>query len=104
MKKEIKKELPSFIKRSLTHGIVILPCFLEGIMIMNKRFSIPDEVCDKFNKKQIEKYVQGLKLSSMEMASHWTKGHELLKELGFKEEVIEQGHRSFINLKYKEKS
>jgi len=34
------------------------------------------------------------------MAGDWTKGHKLLKKLGFIEKKREQGHRTFISLVY----
>lgn len=69
-------------------------------MKMAEKYNIPHSVIVLFNKDQTEKYVKGLYYSGLEMANDWTKGHELLKELGFKEQTRKKGHRSFTGLHY----
>lgn len=92
--------LPIFIQRCLTHGVQIYPYQLKTILRMAESYAIPNKKLETLNKEQIEKYVKALYLSGQEMSNDWSKGHELLKELGFKESKQSQGHRSFITLNY----
>ena len=55
----------------------------------------------KIINNELEKYVKGLWLCGQEMSRDWSKGHELLKELGFEETVKTVGHRSFVSLIFK---
>jgi len=93
-------KLPTLIKRCLTYGIQIYPYQLDGILSQYETKAIPDEILNKYQKEDLNKYVNGLYLCSCEMAGDWTIGHDILKELGFKEQKREDGHRIFISLVY----
>jgi hypothetical protein len=95
-------ELNMLVKRCLTYGIEILPYAQDGVFDRYEKNKLPDYVLAKLNKAELNKYVKALFLCSCEMAGDWTKGHELLKELGFVEKRREQGHRVFLSLVYEE--
>jgi len=44
------------------------------------------------------KYKTAARLSKNEYSRCWSEGHKLLKELGWIEKSVSQGHRSFISL------
>src|ERR1700728_1568409 len=94
------KELPMLIKRCLTYGVIIYPYQLPTILSQYELRKIPDKYLSLFNRDKIEKYIKGLYLCGQEMANDWTKGFELLKELGFVEESTTEGHRKFLSLAY----
>lgn len=86
------------IKRCLTYGIKIYPHQLDLILKEYERHKVPDEKLAVFNGLQTEKYVRGLYLCGQEMACDWTRGNELLKELGFKESIRKCDNRSFVSM------
>ena len=94
-------EIPLLLKRCLTYGVIILPYQLNIILNQSESKIIPDEILSKLNKLELEKYVKGLWLCGQEMSRDWSKGHELLKELGFEETTTTEGHRSFVSLIFK---
>jgi hypothetical protein len=68
-----------------------------------KRYNMPKKEYLKFSDKQKEKYVEALRYVFNNHAGGydgWSVGHKLLKELGFKEHIREEGHRFFVSLKY----
>jgi len=77
------------IKRCLTYGIKISPYQLNTVLNQYEIKKIPDNILADFNGLQVEKYVKGLYLCGQEMAYDWTKGHEILKELGVTDFAIE---------------
>jgi len=93
-------EIPMIIKRCLSYGVQIYPYQLNDILLIFDKYCIPDINLESFNKVQLEKYIKALYLCSMEDARDWSKGHESLKELGFKSISNINGHRNFISLKY----
>ena len=93
-------EIPMFIQRCLTYGVQIYPHQLKTILLMSERFNIPDEIMVLFDREKTEKYVKAIYLSGKEMSCDWSRGHELLKELGFVETTVRQGHRVFRSFKY----
>jgi hypothetical protein len=94
-------ELPMLIRRCLAYGIKILPYKLEAMMAQYEKTKIPDDVVSRFNDYTLLRYIEGLYLSSQEMAVDWTRGYAILKELGFTEIEREEGHRKFVRLMYK---
>lgn len=93
-------EIPMFIQRCLTYGVKIYPYQLKIVLKMAEKYKIPDDEMSLFGNGRTEQYVKGLYLSGQEMAYDWTKGHEILKELGFSEVKQTEGHRSFVSLVY----
>jgi len=91
-------ELPMLIQRCLTYGVKIYPYQLKRILTQYEYKKVPDGKMVIFNALQTEKYVKALYLCGEEMSSGWSKGHELLKELGFEEVTRTEGHRSFTSL------
>lgn len=94
--------LNTLVKRCLTYGVVISPYQLNMVLTSYERFTIPDKKLNIMSRKGLEDYVRGLYLSAQEMAGDWTRGHEILKELGFEELSTKVGHRNYISLVYKE--
>jgi hypothetical protein len=94
-------EIPTLVKRCLTHGVVISPYQLDLVLDRYAKFMMPDDVLNKLGKQVLAAYVKGLYLCSLEMASDWNHGYTILKGLGFTEESVRQGHRSFVTLVYK---
>lgn len=97
---EVVEDLPMLIKRCLTFGIEILPYQLKGVLRQYNQKKIPDDILAKLDKPKLQEYVKGLYYSSCEMAGDWTKGHEILKTLGFNEVERREGHRVFVSLQY----
>ena len=95
---EIK--LPVLVERCLTFGVVILPYQQASVFRKYEQYKIPDEQLNHLKKPDLEIYVKALYLSSQEMAGDWTRGHALLKELGFERKERTEGHRSFISMVY----
>jgi len=93
-------EIPTLLKRCLTHGVVILPFQLEYILRCYAKYTIPDEALNVLSKEDLTSYVKGLYYSSQEMAEDWVRGHDILISLGFVKEEIKQGHRSYVKLEY----
>ncbi len=91
-------ELNILVKRCLAHGVVISPYQQSAVMYKYEVYTIPDQVLNVLPKEDLEKYVKGLYLSSCEMAGDWSRGHEMLMSLGFKEVTRKEGHRSFVRL------
>jgi len=90
----------TFIKMCLHHGVQIRAYMQYGVLEQYEVKKIPDDILEKLIKTDLEKYTKGLFLSSLEDAGDWVQGHNLLKELGFKEVEREEGHRVFISLLY----
>lgn len=93
-------EITMLIQRCLTYGVKIYPYQLKTIMTQYEDKKVPDEKLAYFNAEQIEKYVKALYLSGQEMSNEWSKGHEMLEELGFGKKIREEGHRSFESLEF----
>jgi len=93
-------ELPMLIKRALAYGIEIWPLHLNGVLKSYEYMKIPDDVLGKMKRDQVGDYIKALYLCSCEMASKWTIGHEMLKDLGFVEIENSDGHRIFISMVY----
>lgn len=94
-------EIPMLLKRCLTYGVIILPYQLDIVLDQYKNREIPDNILSKLSKIDLEKYVKGLWLCGQEMSRDWSKGYDLLKELGFEEVKKTVGHRSFMSLIFK---
>ena len=95
-------KLPELIKRCLTFGVVILPYQQGSVLHKYGQYKIPDDKLNYLNKSDLEKYVNGLHLSNQEMAGDWTRGHDLLIELGFERKERKEGHRTFVSMVYKD--
>lgn len=93
-------DLPMIIKRALTYGIKIYPYQLKTILKQYESHKIPDGPLLQMGSAEIDKYISALYLCGQEMAGDWTKGHELLKELGFEKKERREGHRVFVNMVY----
>ena len=93
-------EIPMFIQRCLTYGVKIYPYQLKTILKMAENYSIPENVMAEFDREKTETYINGLYLSGQEMSNDWSKGHDMLKSIGFKEQERTEGHRSFVSLHY----
>ena len=93
-------ELPMIIKRALVYGIRIYPHQLKTVLREYDSHKIPDETLSKLKSDEVEKYVHALYLCGQDMAGDWTKGHKLLKELGFKKQERSEGHRTFVKMVY----
>lgn len=87
-----------FIGRCLTFGVKILPYELNKIIQASEKYKVPDEVINKFNAETLSKYVKALDLATREDSRDWSKGLDMLKELGFKQQNVVQGHRQFITM------
>lgn len=88
------------IKRCLAYGVKIYPFQLSSVLAKYEQYQIPDEPLSKMSEQEVAQYVRGLELTSREAAYDWTRGHELLKTLGFEEVRREAGHRVFVSLAY----
>lgn len=88
------------IKRCLVYGVKIMPYQLSSILDKYTQYQIPDEPLSKMNEEEVNHYVKGLDLSSREASYDWTRGHEILKTLGFEEVRQEVGQRVFVTLNY----
>jgi hypothetical protein len=95
--------LPTLIERCLTFGVVILPYQQKSVLIKYEQYKIPDDQLNHLKKPDLETYIKALYLSSQEMAGDWTRGHALLKELGFERKERQEGHRVFISMVYADK-
>lgn len=91
-------KLPALVERCLTFGVVILPYQQASVLKKYEQYKIPDDKLKYLKKPELEMYVKALYLSSQEMAGDWTRGHELLKELGFERKERKEGHRTFVSL------
>jgi hypothetical protein len=101
METKIKFELPVLISRCLAYGIKIYPYQYESIMRQYESKMIPDEILESLPAVEVDKYVKGLYLSGQsDDAREWTKGHEILGELGFKKVERTEAHRVFVSLIY----
>lgn len=71
--------------------------------IDNMKYTLPDKVLNKLSIDDFKKYIEACWCVGSEHAdgyNGWVKGHELLKELGFKEKRLEVGHRVFVSMVY----
>lgn len=93
-------KLPTLVERCLTFGVIILPYQQSSVLRRYEQNKIPDNALVLLGKNDLDKYVKALYLSSQEMAGDWTRGHELLKELGFKRKERTEGHRTFVSMVY----
>jgi len=93
-------DLPALAERCLTFGVVILPYQQASVFKKYEQYKIPDDQLNHLKKLDLEMYVKALYLSSQEMAGDWTRGHELLEELGFERKERREGHRVFISMVY----
>ena len=64
-------EIPTLLKRCLTHGVVILPYQLAHVLRCYTKFTIPDEELNVLSKEDLAAYVKGLYYSSQETAGDW---------------------------------
>lgn len=93
-------ELPMLIKRCLAFGIAISPYMLHRVLSRYEMNKIPYDVLANLSKEDVAKYVRALYLSSCEFAIDWSKGHDMLMELGFTKVERKEAHRTFISLEY----
>lgn len=91
-------ELSMLIKRCLTYGVKIYPFQLNSVLRQYELKKVSDEKLELFDAEQMNKYVKALCLCDEEMANEWTKGHAILKELGFEEIERKEGMRVFVSL------
>jgi len=92
--------LPVIIERCLALGVVVYPYQLYSVLTEYERYRLPNAYLNKLDKADLQKYVKGLYLSNQEAAYDWTRGHELLKELGFERKERTEGHRTFVSMVY----
>lgn len=90
--------IPLLIKRCLTLGVRIFPHQLYCVLKQYDQKRIPDRILIIMDADSLKTYVNGLYLSNQESAGDWTRGHSILKDLGFKEQRREEGHRCFVSL------
>jgi hypothetical protein len=90
-------DLPMLIKRCLTHGIQMLPIQIDSVLSQYDLKKIPDDTLSVLPRDQLEKYVKALWYCSIEEASYWSRGHDILLELGFTKVERVEGHRCFIS-------
>jgi hypothetical protein len=90
-------DLPMLIKRCLTYQIRILPFELNSVLRQYELKKIPDDALSILPKDQLEKYVKALWYCSMEEAFYWSRGHDMLLEIGFTKAEKVEGHRCFIS-------
>lgn len=93
-------DLPMLIKRCLAYGVAILPYELNQVLEQYESKKIPDDILATMDISDLNEYVRGLSLCGEEMAGDWTRGHEILKKLGFKENIRSEGHRNFVYLEF----
>lgn len=79
-------------------GVVCYTYQQYGVLKQYEAKKIPDDKLRSLKKEDLQKYVNGLYLCSCEMANDWSKGLEMLKELGFQEKTETIEHRRFISL------
>lgn len=91
-------ELPMLVQKCLTYGVKIYPSQLEQVLNQYELKKVPVAKLEMFNAAQTENYVKALYLCGEEMAKDWREGYEMLKELGFKEQRIDEGHRVYTSL------
>ena len=91
-------ELSMLMKQCLTYGIQIYPYEQDIVFKMYQKYMLPDRELLQLDKDKINWYIHGLYLSGQEMSNDWSKGHDILKEFGFKEESVISGHRKYISL------
>lgn len=96
------EKISNLIQRCLVHQVKIYPYQLDRVMASYSRYKIPDSILNCFYADKLEKYIEGLYLSGCEGAGDWTRGHEILKSLGFVETRRSEGHRSFVGLEWPE--
>jgi hypothetical protein len=94
------EELPLLQLICAKNGVEIAGFMRAVVFSQYNARKVPDEVLALFSKKQLETYVEGLYLCSQEYARDWSRGHELLKSIGFVEKIREEGNRKFISLVY----
>lgn len=90
--------LPMLIKRCLAYGIDIIPTQLNSIMLQYEKQNIPDDVLVLMKKDCVKSYVKALYLSAQWEAGDWSRGHNMLIDLGFERVEREEGHRCFVSL------
>ena len=93
-------ELPPLISRCLSQGIQISTYEQRSVLKRYDQYKMPDNLLNKLSKDDIIRYVKGLCLSGVEDAIGWSKGHSILKSLGFVETQRREGHRVFVRLSY----
>ena len=52
----------------------------------------------KLNAKDRKRYIVAADLIASDYARDWTRGYELFKEMGWKEEETRKGHRAYIKM------
>tara|TARA_R110000765_G_scaffold244631_9_gene346881 strand:- start:194 stop:595 length:402 start_codon:yes stop_codon:yes gene_type:complete len=93
--------MPSIlVVKALAHGIKIYPYQLKTVLRQSIAKPIPDKVIDSVSPEFIKEYIEALYLCGQEMAGDWTRGHTMLKSLGFVERSRKEGHRNFVSLQY----
>lgn len=93
-----KNGISPFIGRCLTFGIKILPYELNKIISASEKYKVPDEDLNRFNAEKISKYVKALDWATREDSRDWSKGIDMLRELGFEQQNVVNGHRTFITM------
>lgn len=93
-------ELSMLMKQCLTYGIQIYPYEQDIVFKMYQKYMLPDKILLQLDKDKINWYIHGLYKSGQEASNEWSKGHEILKELGFIEKTRVEGHRNFVSLIY----
>lgn len=87
-----------FIGRCLTFGVKILPYELNKIISASEKYKVPDDILNKFNAEILTKYVKALDWATREDSRDWSQGLDMLKELGFEQQNVVQGHRQFVTM------
>ncbi len=97
------REFPVLLKRCLVFGVTILPHQLDSILKQYELKKIPNDDLSKLSGEDLKNYTHGLYLCNQEMSRDWTKGHDILKGLGFEEKKRLEGGRSFVSLVFNKK-
>lgn len=91
--------LNKLLRICLVQGVEVT--FPERVSDSYRNYKMPYRALSYLSKEGLQKYVKALTEVSFEEAYHWSKGHELLEELGFERHEEEAGHRVFVSYKYK---
>ena len=92
----MKNTIPILIQRCLAYGIEIYPFQIGYIMNGYRLFRIPDKIVKTMKRERLIKYINALYLSQQYGANEWSRGREMLKELGFIEIEIDSRTKRLI--------
>lgn len=105
IRSENKMTIKELLARADELNIKLYPFQINRLPKGIKLWEIPKTILLSMEKSTLEKYIDGILDSQNELAGGydgWVSGHEKLKELGFIEKRVTQGHREFVSLKFKQ--